>query len=179
MACATKFAFGYLTPCSLLPNRSGFPCPNCKMKACKEMEGGIDRATCNIGWMGESALEFLPFKSNLGRTSMDRQICLKRKIIYRPASGAADGVACQSRQTETEERTRSPFDAGRAARPEAAVLPSRESNLLYCHRRRRYDWSRALSRMRRLHHVCIIESLGGSQWRDQRMSGRSMLMRNR
>ena len=52
--------------------------------------------------MDESALEFLPFKSNLGRTSMDRQICLKRKIIYRPASGAVDGVACQSRQTETE-----------------------------------------------------------------------------
>ena len=49
-----------------------------------------------------------------------------------------------------------PTQGGRAARPEAAVLPSRESNLLNCHRRRRYDWSRALSRMRRLHHVCII-----------------------
>ena len=120
MACATKFAFGYLTPCSLLPNRSGFPCPNCKMKACKEMEGGIDRATCNIGWMGESALEFLPFKSNLGRTSMDGQICLKRKIIYRPSGewrggwrgmsveadrdGGADAESIRRREGEQRDR---------------------------------------------------------------------------
>ena len=77
--------------------------------------------------MDGSAPEFLPFRSNLGRTSIDRQICLKRKIIVRVARHVSRGIEGE-RESRTDERTDSQSESERNRRQQVGL----RLNQIFC-----------------------------------------------